>query len=274
LNLTWNIVVVVGAVTVAVAVMLLVRRGAPPGGYFSDSDRASGVFGVLATGFAIFAGFVIFLAFTSYDQSRSGAEKEALTLVQQYETAQFLPVAVRGRLTGELVCYGRYVVSREWDLMERGKAGGTFNPWGFALFKTLKTVTPMTTVETSAYDKWLDQTSDREEARRDRIHGAAGIVPRSLWVVLFTLAGVLFAYVLFYADSAERARAQGMMIGSATAALAVTLLAIHTLDNPYRPGLGSVRPVAMQRSLTMIEEARVLLDDTAPMPCDAAGVKP
>jgi hypothetical protein len=127
--------VVGGAVAVAVAVMLLIRRGAPPGGYFSDSDRASGVFGVLASGFAIFAGFVIFLAFTSYDQSRSGAEKEALALVQQYETAQSLPVAVRGRLTGELVCYGRYVVNQEWALMEHGKAGGTFNPWGFALFQ-------------------------------------------------------------------------------------------------------------------------------------------
>ena len=73
--------------------MLLVRRQAPEGSYFSDGDRASGVFGVLATGFAIFARFVIFLAFTSYDQSRSGAEAEALVVAQQFETAQFLPAA-------------------------------------------------------------------------------------------------------------------------------------------------------------------------------------
>jgi hypothetical protein len=271
-SLFWNIVIVLGAVAVAVAAMLLVRRGAPRGGYFSDSDRASGVFGVLATGFAIFAGFVIFLAFTSYDQSRSGAEKEALTLVQQYETAQSLPVGVRGRLTGQLVCYGRYVVDQEWALMEHGKAGGTFNPWGFALFRTAKGAVPKTAVELSAYDNWLDQTSDREEARRDRIHGATGIIPTSLWVVLFMLAGVVFVYVLFYADSAERARSQAMMIGSATAALAVTLLAIHTLDNPYRPGLGSVKPVAMQRSLRMVDEARIILRDPAPIPCDSAGV--
>jgi hypothetical protein len=37
----------------------------PEGSCFSDGDRASGVFGVLATGFAVFAGFVIFLAFTT-----------------------------------------------------------------------------------------------------------------------------------------------------------------------------------------------------------------
>jgi hypothetical protein len=272
MNIFWGILVVVCAVAVAVAAMLLIRRRAPAGGYFADSDRASGVFGVLATGFAIFAGFVIFLAFTSYDQSRSGAEQEALTLAQQYQTAQFFPVAVRGRLTGELVCYGRYVVNQEWPLMERGKAEGTFNPWGIALFRTLKLAAPRTAPELSAYDKWLDQTSDREEARRDRIHGATGIIPTSLWVVLFTLAGVVFAYVLFYADSDERVRSQAMMIGSATTALVVTLLAIHALDNPYRAGLGSIRPVAMQRSLSMVDHARAVIHDSAPVPCNPAGV--
>ena len=101
--------------------MLLVRRRAPEGSYFTDGDRASGVFGVLAGGFAIFAGFIIFLAFTTYDQSRSGGEAEALTVVQQFETAQFLPPAVRDRLSGELVCYGRSVVHQEWPQMEDGK---------------------------------------------------------------------------------------------------------------------------------------------------------
>ena len=65
------IIVVVDAL--AIAAMLFVRRTAPEGSYFTDGDRASGVFGVLATGFAIFAGFVIFLSFTQYDDSRSGA---------------------------------------------------------------------------------------------------------------------------------------------------------------------------------------------------------
>jgi len=66
------IVVVVVAVAVAVAAMLLVRRRAPDGSYFSDGDRASGVFGVLATGFALLLGLIVFLAFTSYDDSKSG----------------------------------------------------------------------------------------------------------------------------------------------------------------------------------------------------------
>ena len=60
-----GILLVVNAV--AVATMLLVRRGSPDGSRFQDGDRASGVFGMLGGGFAIFAGFIIFLAFTTYD---------------------------------------------------------------------------------------------------------------------------------------------------------------------------------------------------------------
>ena len=66
--------IVSGASAGMIAAILRVRRHAPEGGYFDDGDRAAGVFGVLATGFALLLGFVIFLAFTKYDGSHAGAE--------------------------------------------------------------------------------------------------------------------------------------------------------------------------------------------------------
>ena len=61
--------------------------------------------------------------------------------------------------------------------MEDGNGGDTINPWTIALFRSLKLVNPKSASEQAAYSKWLDQTSDREEARRDRLHGAEGITP-------------------------------------------------------------------------------------------------
>ena len=189
--------------------MLLVRRRAPEGSYFSDGDRASGVFGVLATGFSVLLGFIIFLAFESYDQSRTGAETEALVLVQQVENAQQFPPAVAPTLTGQLVCYGRSVVGVEWPRMQDGTVGDAPNPWALELFDTVRGVEPRAASEQSAYDKWLDQTSTREEARRDRVHGAVGVIPAQLWVVLFFISAVIFAFMLFFADSGERRRDPG-----------------------------------------------------------------
>ena len=267
----WSIGILIAANAAAIAAMLLVRRGAPEGSRFKDGDRASGVFSVLAGGFAIFAGFIIFLAFTTYDQSRSGGEAEALTVVQQFETAEFLPPRVQDRIAGEIVCYGRSVVFREWPQMEDGKGGDTINPWSVALFRSLKLANPTTPSEQAAYSKWLDQTSDREEGRRDRLHGAEGIIPTSIWLVLFLIAGVVFAFMLFFADSGEGVGAQAMLMGSATTVIVVTLLAINALDNPYRDGVGQIKPVAMERSLRILDRARAVVNDTAPLPCDARG---
>ena len=79
--------------------------------------------------------------------------------------------------------------------MRAGTQGDAINPWGVRMFRTLEGVEPKTAVEQSAYDKWLDQTSAREEARLDRIHGAVGVIPSQLWIVLFFIAGVIFVFV-------------------------------------------------------------------------------
>ena len=271
-NFVLGVAILAVAVAVAVGVMLYVRTRAPEGSFFSDGDRASGVFGVLATGFAIFAGFVIFLAFTTYDQSRAGAEAEALLVVQQFETAQFLAPETRDRLSGEIICYGRSVVDREWPEMQEGDLDEAINPWGIALFRTIRAADPSGTVQETAFAKWLDQTSDREEARRDRIHGAAGITPTTIWIVLLLSASIVFAFMLFFADPAELKRSQGMLMGSATTIVVVTLLAIYALDNPYRPGLGSIQPDAMERSLAILDEAQADLGITIDLPCDENGV--
>lgn len=270
-TLVWAIVILALANAVAITSMLYVRRRAPEGSFFTDGDRASGVFGVLAGGFAIFAGFVIFLAFTTYDQSRSGGETEALTVVQQYETAQFLPTAQRERLGGQLTCYARSVVHHEWSQMEDGRGGDTINPWTIALFQSFRAVNPKTSAEDNAYSKWLDQTSDREDGRQDRLHGAEGIIPSTIWIALLLIAGVVFGYMLFFADRGEGARSQAMLMGSATTVVVLTLLAINALDNPYRAGVGQIKPVAMERSLRILDNARAVLGDTAPLPCDARG---
>ena len=230
------------------------------------------MFGVLATGYAVFAGFVIFLAFTTYDQSRNGAESEALLVAQQFETAQFLPAEIKNRLSGELVCYARYVVQQEWPQLESGSADEALNPWAVALFRTLKTIEPQTASEQAAYSKWLDQTSDREEARRDRVHGAANVIPDSLWVVLIVSAAIIFLFMLFFADRAEGAVTQAMLMGSVAAVLSVTLLTIRALDSPYQPGLGQLQPAAMERTLTILEEERAVVGDTTSPPCGEDGV--
>ena len=272
MNLVWAGLIVVGVSAVAVTFMLLVRRGAPEGSYFEDGDRASGIFGVLATGFAVLIGFVVFLAFESFDTSRSGAEAEAQTVVEQFETAQFLPTAVRGRLSGELICYARNVIHQEWPAMENGTIGDSRNPWTLAMLRTLQATQARTFSEQTAYSKWFDQRSDRENGRADRIHGAEGVIPLPIWIVLFIASATIFGYMLFFADSGERAIVQATMMGGVAIVITSTLLLLRFLDNPYQTGVGGIRPVAIERALGLIRQDAVLAREPIVIPCDLNGI--
>jgi hypothetical protein len=270
LNLLLTAAIVLAAVAVSIGVFLLVRRHAPEDGFYQDGDRAAGVFGVLATGFAVLLGFVVFLAFTSYDTARSGARSEATDVIQQYETAQFLPQPVAARLSGLLVCYGRAVVGVEWPQL---RAGGTpvFNPWSLELFRTFQTVSPRTAAQQAAYSKWLDQTSDREQARLDRVQAGSGVIPGPLWLILFVTAALVFLFALLFADRNEGLLPQAVIAGTIAAMLATSLLVIRFLDSPYHPGTGSLQPTDMTRVLGQIDQASRALGLRVPIPCDTAG---
>jgi hypothetical protein len=270
LGLAWVVLITVGTSAAMITGMLLVRRRAPEGGYFAEGDRAAGGFGVLATAFALLLGFVTFLAFTKYDESRAGAEAEALVVAQQFETAQLLPPDGRVRLSGELICYARSVIELEWPLLARN-VHPPFNRWGAALFRTLQTIEPRTASEQSAYDTWLSQTFTREEERRARLHAGEGLVPLPIWLVLFFSAALILMYMLFFADSGEPAVVQALIAGSVTGVVVATLLLLTMLNRPYQQDIGGLEPVAMQHTLEIIDFAQNTLGIDHPLPCDEAG---
>ena len=272
MNLLLAALLVLAITAVTVTAMLLVRRRAPEGSYFSDGDRASGVFGVLATGFSVLLGFIIFLAFSSYDDSRSGAETEATIVAQQVQTAQFLPPTTAAQLTGELTCYARSVAGVEWDAQASGDLGDQVNPWGVAMFKTISQVQPHTATQQSAYDRWMDQTAQREQARIDRVHGAEGILPLPLWIALFVICGVIFVYMLFFADPAEGAVTQGVLMGSVTVVVSLLMMLLVFFNHAHGDGIGRLQPTAMERTIRLIDTQARLVGVTVTAPCDDRGV--
>ena len=95
-----------------------------------------------------------------------------------------------------------------------GTQGDAINPWGVELFQTLAgsragrrraSSRPTTSGST--------RRPTREEARLDRIHGAVGVIPTPLWIVLFFISAVIFVFMLFFADRGERAVVQARAHG-------------------------------------------------------------
>ena len=272
MNFVWAALIIVTVAAVAISGMLLVRRRAPEGSYFEDGDRAAGVFGVLATGFAVLLGFVVFLAFESYDTvaqrrrvrgaDRPGAVRDGAAHAR----------AVRARLLGRarlLRALGRAPgvaadgVGHARPTSTTRGASPCSGPCGRSSRGRRRSRRPTA--------KWLDQRTDREDARADRTHGAEGVIPTPLWIVLFLSAVIIFVFMLFFADSAERAIVQATMMGSVAVVITSTLLLLWFLDNPYHPGVGGLKPFAMQRTVERLTHDTGIAAERFRIPCDAHG---
>jgi hypothetical protein len=265
-NLTWATAIVLAASAASVGVLLLIRRWSPHGGHFGDTSRASGVFTILATFFAVLFAFVVLFAFTNYSNSAASAELEAQVVLQQFETAQLLPAADTSQLGAQLRCYARSVIHQEWPQMQRGESL-PINEWDGELFATLEQVEPVTAVEQAAFAKWLDQRSEREQARQERELGEEGVIPAPLWFILALSAVIVWAFAFLFADRAEGALVQGALVGAVTAMLVAGLLVVRFLDHPYNPGSGSLQPDAMRESLQHIDETSERLEIELPTLC-------
>jgi len=84
----------------------------------------------------------------------------------------------------------------------------------------------------AAYQHWFDGAADRREGRRGSLAEAAPFVPTIVWLALVLGGALIVIYMCFYADPAELAIVQAlMMAGAATVVVSGTLI-VRFLDRP------------------------------------------
>ena len=64
---------------------------------------------------------------------------------------------------------------------------------------------------------------------------------------------MIFVYMLFFADRAEGAVTQAMLMGSVTVVITLLLLLLVFFDHPHGDGVGRLQPTAMERTLRLID---------------------
>ena len=89
--------------------------------------------------------------------------------------------------------------------------------------------------------------------------------------MLAVSALLIVGFMLVFADSGEHAVVQATFVGSVVVVIVGTLLLIRFLDDPYHPGAGALKPVAMERTLKVLDEYRRVVGDQQPLPCDELG---
>jgi hypothetical protein len=261
-----NIALIVISGGVGAAIMLALRRRAPAGGRFTDSDRASSIFGLLGASFAILLGFVVLLAYDSFSTANRAAGDEAAAVHDMYASAALLPEPAQAAVQRDLVCYARAVIALEWPRLADGGRDERVDGWASRIETADAGLSFSGARSQTGLANFLEARSAREVARRDRLLEAGHPIPSVLIVLLFTAALVVLLFVCLYADWAEPALSQAFMMGSVAALIAASLLGVRFLDTPYGGHPGSLRPEQMRYSLRLMTHG-----PAASAPCDASG---
>jgi hypothetical protein len=271
MSLPVAVLILAGVDAVTVTAMLLLRRRAPSGSFFQDSQQASGVFSVVGTTFAVLVAFTFLMAFQSFDRARSSSQDEATSTTALFHAAELFPPTSRDALRGDLVCYARAVIRQEWPAMRRNQQSRTVRKWTRALERDFEATAVRGVKAEAAFNSWFDQNQQRAKGRRARLDEASPLVPPIVWLFLVVGGLVVIGYVGYFADPRERRLSQAGMIFAVTTMVAAGLLMVRFLDHAYDNQAGSVTPQAMSESLASMETEDAALTPGVHPRCDRRG---
>ena len=247
--------IIAGACLVTCGLLFALHRLGTRDTLLMDTTRGAGIYGVVGTSFAVLLAFVVLIAFESYIDGREGAEHEADAVLEQFRTAEFFTGPERRELQGDLLCYGRAVVSYDWPAMREQSSSELVNEWGLSLHDSYQGLAVRTDKEGWAFGNVLTLSDKRIDSRRQRLTEAVPIITTPVWFILGLGAFVSIAFVLIFIDRRSEALAvQMMLMAGVTAIVAAGLLLVWFLDHPFGDANGSIKPVEMERTVRAMDE--------------------
>lgn len=115
--------IVIGVAVVSVALLWAARRSPWNERFAGEVGEHDKAFDFLGTAFAVLLAFVVFEAYDSYNDAKSGAEAEAEAVLELSRTVEAFEPEGHARLEGLLVCYGRAVIHHGWPAMQATAQG-------------------------------------------------------------------------------------------------------------------------------------------------------
>jgi Protein of unknown function (DUF4239) len=270
-----QLALIITAVVVAVtaAVVLVLRRLAPPDGFWGrpEPNHSGSAMAVLGSAFAILVAFVMFLAFQSFLNAKRNVDIEATEIEHLFETADLFRAEVRDDLHGTAICYARAVIADEWPKMKHAGRSRLVDHWALALERAVEGADFANPRENQAYSDAAELDRTRQESREERLIEAEPFVPPLLWVALITGGTMLLAYMCSFANRSIRAPLQLILVSAVAMIGTLNLCVVRFLDTPYEDVAGSIKPTRMERSLATMESILAARFPDVRPPCNDAG---
>ncbi|NEB81560.1 DUF4239 domain-containing protein [Streptomyces sp. SID14478] len=229
-----------GAVCVALAGAVLVRRGFPrlAGGTYNDMIGV--VLGMYAAIYGIILAFVVVAEWEGLNDAHTNVAAEASQTAEVLRDAAAFPPEQQRKVSVAMDAYVHAVVDKQWPLMRDGRPDpGLTNSQVVGLYTVFQDYEPQTEAQKTYYAQAVTTLGEIASARRTRLADSEQSLPPLLNLLVY--GGALVMLPLTFLYGIHSLRAQLMFVTSVAALIGVSLLLCLTLDHPFAGDL-SVSP--------------------------------
>ena len=249
----WSMLLVGATVLLAAAGTLLTRRWVSVEILKLNNEVAGFIYAVIGVLYAVLLGFTAIIVWEQFDKAQAGVDQEANELADLYRHAQAFPDDTRRTLETQLRAYAKLVVEKEWPAMaERTSSSETWEMYSpetwetyNQLWRTYQQFQPQNDHERIWYAQSLTRLSQLGDQRRLRLLSSRSEgIPAVMWVALLGAGGVTIGFSFLFGT--RSAVAQVLMTSALAMTIAVVLLSIVALEEPFR-GITRVDPGAFDQ---------------------------
>ncbi|WP_029111123.1 DUF4239 domain-containing protein [Mycobacterium sp. URHD0025] len=226
------VVVVVGAVLLAVGTVLLASRVIARDTRPEHNSVLSPFLTVVGLVYGALLGFTVVVGWQQYLSAETNVSNEASTLVTLYRQTVAMPQPQQTQVREQLRRYAAAVQGPEWGREEFGTISNNGRSALTEMYRIVGTSKSDGTAS-AINSQFLSQLAVLTSDRSARILNSSPRIPTLLWFSLVFGSVVLISLASFM--RLENNRAHMVLVSSVTVLLALLLYLVFMLDHPYGP---------------------------------------
>jgi hypothetical protein len=224
------ILVVVAPTLIAMCGPVLVRRRVELTRLTTNNEIAGFKFATVGVIYAVILAFAVIAVWEKFSEAEGMVTKEAGAAATLYRLAAG-PEPEAAAAKAALNNYLKLAIERDWPLMAKEKGSRDTMRALDGLYAAILRLPETGLRKSASFVEMLKQLDAITEARRTRLHLAAGIIPTMLWAVLCCGAVMTIGFTFFFGT--ENLRAQVTMTGILSVIVFMGLLVILSFDHPF-----------------------------------------
>jgi hypothetical protein len=250
-SFTANVIILVGAIALALLFTAIANRLWPVSRRYAESDQVGWQLSVLGTTYAVTLGFMLYTEWADFKSAELNVELEANALRNIYRLAEGMAPADRAEIERLARLYATEAIEHDWPEMERARAPEESHRVNEHMWKALLAAEMQTPMQSSAHDHAMSELSLLTQHRRTRLLDGKYELPGIFWCVL--LSGGVLTLLSVSIFGARQPRVHMLQVTSLTVLLTLVMLTIADIDKPFR-GWVHVSDQAFRRALETMEE--------------------